>query len=92
MDVMEIAPNLIGSLDMSRDDEKLQVVLESCSNFLRETKLGLPEHQPRLVRRPRPAWAGIAGSPMTLDRLGICQPLHAPPGRLGRTPGDHDGL
>jgi len=33
---------LIGSLDMSGADEKLQVVLEGYSNFLREKKLALP--------------------------------------------------
>lgn len=41
---------LIGSLDMSGADEKLLVVLEGYSNFLREKKLALPKHQPHLVR------------------------------------------
>ena len=35
---------------MSRADEKLNAVPEGYSNFLREGKLALPEHQPRLVR------------------------------------------
>jgi len=35
---------------MSGADEKLQVVLEGYSNFLREKKLTLPKHQPHLVR------------------------------------------
>ena len=41
---------LIGSLDMSGANKKLQVVLEGYSNFLREKKLTLPKHQPHLVR------------------------------------------
>jgi integron integrase len=40
----------MGNLNMSRSDEKLQVVLESYSNFLRGKKLALPRHQPHLVR------------------------------------------
>lgn len=42
--------SFIEGLNMRGAGEKLQVVLEGYSNFLREKKLALPTHHPHLVR------------------------------------------